>query len=152
MKIESVEVIPMTKESKFEDVEREFEVFAMTTSFDEWESFALEAIKRESKYNNHVQYDEQCRNYALKHQAFMTAPVAKFGNTYMVVTRRVETEYLDSFPPLGPLYSVYKTKMEDKAAGKTVFRKYRNSETFKEETGMWYPLKEVCVIRYGKSQ
>lgn len=152
MKIESVEVIPSTKESKFEDIEYEFEVFAMTTSFDEWETFMSEKIKKDAEVNKHMSYDDQCRNYALKHQAFMTAPVAKFENTYMAVSRIVEVEYLDSIPALGPLYSVCKNKIEDESAGKSVFRSYVNPETFKEEVGMWYPLKEVCVIRYGKLQ
>ena len=149
MKIESVEVIPSTKESKFEDVEHEFEVFGMTTSFDEWETLMAEKAKRDKEI---ISYDDQCRNYALKHQAFMTAPVAIFGNTYMAATREIELDYLDSMPPLGPLFSVYKHKIEDTQAGKTVFRPYISRETFKEEVGMWYPLKEVCVIRYGKMQ
>jgi len=149
MKIESVEVIASTKESKFEDVEHEFEVFGMTTSFDEWETLMAEKAKRDKEI---ISYDDQCRNYALKHQAFMTAPVAIFGNTYAPVACKIEVEYLDSMPPLGPLFSVYKCKIEDTQAGKTVFRPYINRETFKEEVGMWYPLKEVCVIRYGKMQ
>jgi len=152
MKIESVEVIPSTKESKFEDVEHEFEVFGMTTSFDEWETFMIEKIKQDAEVNKHMSYDDQCRNYALKHQAFMTAPIAIFGNTYMAATREIELGYLDLMPPLGPLFSVYKRKIEDTQAGKTVFRPYINRETFKEEVGVWYPLKEVCVIRYGKMQ
>lgn len=149
MKIESVEVIPSTKESKFEDVEHEFEVFGMTTSFDEWETFMIEKAKRDKEI---ISYDDQCRRFALKHKAFMMAPVAMFGNTYASIAREIEVEYLDSMPPLGPLFSVYKRKIEDTQAGKTVFRPYINRETFKEEVGMWYPLKKVCVIRYGKMQ
>ena len=152
MIIESVEVIPSTKESKFEDIENGFEVFAITTSFDEWQLFMMEKIKRDVETNKHMIYDDQCKNFAKKHQAFMTAPVAKFGNMYMSVSRIVEMEYLDSIPPLGPLYSVCKNKIDDISAGKTVFRPYFNAETFKDEVGMWYPLKEVCIIRYGKLQ
>lgn len=156
MKIESIEVIPMNKESIFESEELNiFECVSITTSYDEWKVMHdkhLEMIGYiPDRSTKSPYFDEICEEFAKNHKAFMTAPTAKFGNeVYEAKTRVAETEEeLYAFEASGPLYSVLKVFIENTEAGKIVERRYVDRESFKQKYGLWYPLKSIYKIRYG---
>ena len=139
MKIESVEVIPMTKESKWEDLPKKFEVAGITTSFEKWYVGVLE----------HGEYlDAECIAFAKVQPAFMTAPTALFDKQlYSAKARMAET--LEGLLLDGPLYRISVTEIDDETGEKSIYRKYVDPQTFEMKEGFWYPKKKAYKIRYG---
>lgn len=76
-KIESVEVIPMNKESIFGEPYSEDEYFNVTESFDEWLEF-IEKIS-DSDIAFDVVTSGELLDIAKKAKGYMTGPVAKYG-------------------------------------------------------------------------
>lgn len=148
MKIESVEVIPMRGESIWEDIKNDFEVFGITTSYDEWEKVSANNVLLD--LDNYA-VTEECFGFAKQQQAFMTAPIAKFGDV-LFVSRSRRARSLDGLKIDGPLYQVYQIEVDDIDAGKTVEREYIDTETFMINNGLWYPKKKEYVVRYGFSE
>lgn len=117
MKIESVEVIPMSKDSKWEEMKEPFEVIGITTSYVEWLKDAYE--KTSLGWNGQeFEMDSNCLEFARNQSAFMTAPTAKFGNTIFVACA-LKVSSLEDIILSGPLYSVFTTQVDDVEAGKT---------------------------------
>lgn len=148
MKIESVEVIPMRGESIWENIKNDFEVFGITTSYDEWEKVSADNVLLD--LDNYA-VTEECFEFAKRQQAFMTAPTAKFGDV-LFVSRTRRAKSLDGLKIDGPLHQVYQIEVDDIDAGKTVEREYIDTETFKVTNGLWYPKKKEYVVRYGFSE
>lgn len=139
MKIESVEVIPMSKESKWEDLPSKFEVASITTSFDKWYTGALE---------NGEKMDADCIAFARGQHAFMTAPTGMFDKqVYSAKARSAET--LDGLVLDGPLYRISIAEIDDTNSEKSIYRKYVDPQTFEVKEGFWYSKKKVYKIRYG---
>lgn len=147
MKIESVEVIPMTKDSKWEEASNPFEVYNITTSFIEWTN---DFFSKENSKDPDMKeiMDDSCWAFAEKQCAFMMTPTAKFGND-IYVAKRKRVSSLDGVVIDGPLYRVSITQIDDIEAGKIEKRSYINPETFEKEFGLWYPKKTAYIIRYG---
>jgi hypothetical protein len=147
MKIESVEVIPMSKDSKWEETQEPYEVFGVTTSYSEW---LVDSIEKSSLGCNGQEFemDSNCIEFAQKQSVFMTAPTAKFGNTLFVARTRL-TPSLKDIRLDGPLYRVFTVKVDDIEAGKIVTRSYVDPDTFEIMFGPWYPKKTEYIIRYG---
>lgn len=147
MKIESIEVIPMSKDSKWEETKEPFEVFEVTTSYSKWLIDCVE--KSSSGWNGQdFEMDSNCLEFAQKQSVFMTAPTAKFGNALFVsYTRR--TPSLKDVLIDGPLYRVFTVKVDDIEAGKIEERSYVDPDTFETMFGLWYPKKTEYVVRYG---
>ena len=150
MKIESVEVIPMSKESKWEDAPRIFEVSMITTDYVTWFT---------KMYDDYLSYapdgfpkpelDEACVLFAKKQQAFMLAPTAIFGPiVYAAKSRSADT--LDGVVIDGPLYRIETYMADDTSAEKTVERRYVDPVTFLPMHGLWYPQKKRYKVRYGQ--
>ena len=150
MKIESVEVIPMAKESKWEDVPRQFEVSMITTDYvvwftkmyDDYLSYAPDGFPK-------PELDESCVLFAKKQHAFMLAPTAIFGSLVYVAKSR-STESLDNVVLDGPLYRLEYYMADDTSAEKTVERTYIDPVTFLPIHGLWYPQKKMYKVRYGQ--
>jgi hypothetical protein len=149
MKIESIEVIPMAKESKWEDAERIFEVSMITTDYVTWFTNMYDSAV---SYNNEFVFpklDETCLSFAKKQQAFMLGPTAIFGpSVYVAKSRSADT--LDGVVIDGPLYRVEYAMTDDTSAEKTVERKYIDPVTFLPMDGLWYPQKKTYKVRYGQ--
>lgn len=139
MKIESVEVIPMSKESKWVDVETPFEVAFITTSFDEWYTNTLEHGEKP---------DGECLAFARAQKAFMLAPTGLFGQSLYVVKARM-SETLDGLVLPGILYRISKTEIDDMDSEKNVYRKYVDPTSFEPKEGFWHSKKTVYKLRYG---
>ena len=151
MKIESVEVIPMSKESKWEDAPRKFEVSMITTDYvtwftkmyDDYLSYATDGFHK-------LELDEACVLFAKKQQAFMLAPTAIFGPiVYASKSRSADT--LDDVVIDGPLYRIETYMADDTSAEKTVERRYVDPVTFLPTHGLWYPQKKRYKVRYGEA-
>lgn len=150
MEIESIEVIPMNKESIFNDMKEPFEVCGLTTSLTEWMEWVKARI-------NHDIFDIDLSDPIIKsfienQSLFMTLPFSKIGS--MLFESRsilVEKEQLEYLKLDGPLHNIYKIQVEDKTK-EMIHGTYMNMETFKEEKGMVYPKKNVYRIRYGMAQ
>jgi hypothetical protein len=144
--IDSIEVIPMSKDSKFEAVDNDFEVYGITTEFSKW----FEGVSNGGTDATDFGYDHvngECLAFARKQQAFMTAPTAIFaGQLYQA--RTIKTESLDGSIQ-GPLYQVFKKYESDTTKGKTVEGEYLNEKTLMIEKGLGYPTKPIFMIRYG---
>jgi hypothetical protein len=139
VKIESVEVIPMSKESKWEDLPSKFEVAYITTSFEKWYVNLLE----QGKY-----LDAECIAFAKAQPAFMTAPTGIFDKqVYSAKARSAET--LDGLVLDGPLYRISIAEIDDTNSEKSIYRKYVDPNTFEPKEGFWYSKKKVYKIRYG---
>lgn len=145
MQIESVEVIPMSKESKWEDAPKTFEVSMITTDYVKW----LTSMYDEYLDSANSGIDGACILFAKRQQAFMLAPTAIFGSTVYCAVSRV-TETLDNLQLDGPLYRVQTLRIDDKDSGKSVERLYTDPETFNKVYGLWYPEKKVYKVRYGQ--
>lgn len=144
MEIESVTVIPMSKESKWEDMPAAFQVCFITTSFKDW---YINVLEQSNKFEN-MKIDEVCIAFAKKQQAFMLAPTGIFGQTmYVAKTRIVET--LDGLVIDGPLYHITTAEIDDMDSEKTVQTKYIDPVTFELKEGPWYSKKQVYKVRYG---
>lgn len=154
MKIESMEVIPMNKESIFEENELyTFECVNITTSYDEWKIMHdanLENYNKLLSRKTNPDFDSDCELFARSHKAFMLGPTAKFDRIFYEVKTRIahSREQLFTFEHLGPLYYVMKECVDDIDAGKTVERTHID-ETCTETYGLWYPLKTIYKIRHG---
>jgi len=150
MKIESVEVIPMSKESKWEDAPKVFEVSMITTDYvvwftkmyDDYLSYAPDGFPK-------PELDESCVLFAKKQQAFMLAPTAMFGSLVYVAKSR-SAESLSNVIIDGPLYRIETYLADDKSAEKTVERTYIDPVTFLPIHGLWYPQKKMYKVRYGQ--
>lgn len=146
MKIESVEVIPMAKESKWKDAPRKFEVSMITTDYVTWFTKMYDDIL---SYDAEPKIDEVCIRFAKKQQAFMLAPTALFGShVYVAKSRSADT--LDGVVVDGPLYRVAAYMIDDTTTEKTVERKYIDPVSFAPMYGLWYPQKKAYKILYGE--
>jgi hypothetical protein len=146
MKIESIEVIPMTKESKWEDVPRQFEVSMITTDYVTWFTKMYDDVM---SYDKEPKIDEDCIKFAKQQQAFMLAPTALFGQlVYAAKSRSADT--LDGVVIDGPLYRVEYYMTDDTSAEKTVERTYIDPVSFAPMHGLWYPQKKAYKVRYGQ--
>jgi hypothetical protein len=133
----------MSKESKWEDAPKPFEVFGITTDYVTWLSAYVD---KQSTENSEL--DENCIKFAKGQQAYMLSPTAIFGNVvYASKSRRSNT--LEGVVIDGPLYRVNVEEVDDKSAEKTVFTKYIDPETFELKEGLWYPKKKQYRLRYG---
>lgn len=112
MKIESVEVIPMSKESKWEDIRTPFEVSFITTSFDEWYAQTLKNREATGALENGEKMDDACIAFAKAQQGFMLSPTGRFGQT-LYVAKAKAVENLDGIIIDGPLYQVTNVVMFD---------------------------------------
>ena len=112
MKIESVEVIPMSKESKWEDIRTPFEVSFITTSFDEWYARTLKHQEETGTSEYSIKMDDACISFAKMQQAFMLSPTGRFGQT-LYVAKAIAVENLDGIIIDGPLYQVANVVMFD---------------------------------------
>lgn len=131
----------MSKDSKFEAVDNDFEVYGITTEFSKW----FEVVSNNEFGHDHI--NAECLSFARKQQAFMTAPTAVFaGQLYQA--RTIQTESLDGSIQ-GPLYQVFKKYESDTTKGKTVEGEYLNEKTLMIEKGLGYPTKPIFMIRYG---
>jgi len=150
MEIESIEVIPMSKESKWEDLPRIFEVSMITTDYVTWFTRMYDDIFSYNIDSNIInpKLDESCLSFAKKQQAFMLAPTASFGSIiYAVNSKMVDT--LDNIVINGPLYRVNYKMVDDMSTEKTVERTYVDPVTFRTKHGPWYSQKKVYKVRYG---
>lgn len=157
MKIESVEVIPMRKDSMFEDTPlRSFEC-SLTTSYEQWRpivdnhlSFNMDAGDY-SKVKKGPEFDSVCEKFAKSQKAFMTGPTGIFHDiVYVARSVAMPTEdHLFAMSNTGPLYVVFKEYVDDVEAGKTEERFYVDPTTFQPMHGMWYPYKAQYRLRYG---
>jgi len=84
--IESIEVIPMNKESIFEEPYSEDEIFGCSLSYDEWAmKVAPRITTHESKkaddvwYGFGLDYLKETDQIAAKFKGFMFGPTAKYG-------------------------------------------------------------------------
>lgn len=143
MKVESVQIIPMSKESKWEDIPNQFEVFAITTDFTLWFD-SISSYIEESK----AAIDEECIAFAKRQAAYMTAPTAMFGDV-IYIAKTILSDTLENVVTNGPLYAVMSEQVEDRSAEKTAFKKYIDPKTFEVKEGLWYPMKKRYKIRYG---
>jgi chlorite dismutase len=144
MEIESVQVIPMSKESKWEDVPRKFEVSFITTDYVTWLSSYADSLNAQDQ----TMLDKECIAFAKRQSAYMMAPTAMFDNTMYAAKSRV-SDTLEGVVIDGPLYRVTVEEVEDKTAEKTEFKKYIDPETFEVKEGFWYPMKKRYRLRYG---
>lgn len=118
MKIESVEVIPMRKDSIFEEKYEDTFDCTITTSYEEW----LEPMMNIIDKNNDLglesifsEFDSVCEEFAKSQKAYMIQPAAIFHSTmYIAKTSQVEKEELYAISNKGPLYMVYKMKNSGK--------------------------------------
>lgn len=160
MKIESVEVIPMRKDSLFEATPLQgFECSFITTSYDEWRPAVIdEYLKRtaenQSKISQPQEFDDVCEKFAKSQKAFMLAPTAIFHDrVYVAKTAKLPTpDHLFAMGNVGPVYMVIKVFVDDMEAGKTVERFYVDPASFAPMYGMWYPQKAMYMLRYGTTQ
>lgn len=155
MKIESVEVIPMRKDSMFEETPlNTFECSMITTSYDQWKSTIEDYVKRESEYDKIrklPEYDSVCERFAKVQKAFMTAPTAIFHDSvYLARAVRLPSEdHLFAMSNTGPLYTITKEYIDDTDADRTEERFYTDPSSFQRMHGLWYPYKAVYKLRYG---
>jgi hypothetical protein len=156
VEIESIQVIPMRKDSIWEDVKNYFDVSYITTSFAEWKVHVLEKealVKSENiQLNTHSKFTKDCFEFASKHKAFMLASTGLFGDSlYMAITSR--TDSLEGFVVDGPLYMVTEALIDDIKSGKILENQsYTDPITFMPMVGLWYAKKKTYIIRYGKKQ
>ena len=139
MKIESVEVIPMSKESKWEEVPKKFEVASITTSFDKWYTGALE---------NGEKMDAECIAFAKGQHAFMTAPTGIFDKQ-VYAAKSCIAETIDGLVLDGPLYRISIEEIDDTNSEKSIYRKYVDPNTFEPKEGFCHSKKKGYKIRYG---
>jgi hypothetical protein len=147
MEIESVQVIPMLKDSKWEDTNRIFEVSMITTDYATWFTSIYEEILSFVEIAR-PETDENCVNFAKRQQAFMVAPTAMFGSSVYVV-KTITADNLIDIVIDGPLYKVNVFMVDDMSAEKTVERKYVDPVSFMPMYGLWYPQKKTYKVRYG---
>lgn len=155
MNIESVEVIPMRKESMFDETPLQSFECSLTTSYDEWkpviDKFISSDLSEYEKLYKKYEFDGICEKFAKAQKAFMLGPTGIFhDNIYIAKSVALPTaEHLFAMSNTGPLYMVYKEYIDDLEAGKTVERFYRDTITFEKKYGPWYPQKAQYRIRYG---
>jgi hypothetical protein len=157
MKIESVEVIPMRKDSMFEGVPLQSFDCSLTTSYEEWRPLIDQRLNFDasggdySKVKKHPEFDEVCEKFAKLQKAYMTGPTSIFHDiVYVARTVALPTaDHLFAMSNTGPLYMVYKEYVDDIEAGKTEERFYVDPNTFQPMHGLWYPHKAQYRLRYG---
>lgn len=157
MKIESVEVIPMRKDSMFEAVPLQGFDCSLTTSYEEWRPLVDKHLSFHTSTDafpmtrKSPEFDEVCEKFARSQKAFMTGPTGIFHD--IVYTARSvalpTAEHLFAMSNIGPLYVVFKEYADDIEAGKTEERFYVDPDTFKQMYGLWYPQKARYRLRYG---
>lgn len=156
MKIESVEVIPMRKDSMFEDTPLQSFECSLTTSYDEWRPNIETALGYNyggdyDKVMKKPEFDDACEKFARSQKAFMMGPTGIFHD--IVYTARSvalpTADHLFAMSNTGPLYVVFKEYVDDVDAGKTEERFYVHPDTFQPMYGLWYPYKERYRLRYG---
>ena len=89
MKIESIEFIPMSKDSIFEEPYIEDEIVNIAVSYEEWKSFNDNSI---NERNSNINIDSNLKDevkedlleYAKKAKGYMICPTAKIGKTMLV--------------------------------------------------------------------
>ena len=157
MKIESVEVIPMRKDSMFEETLLQSFDCSLTTSYDEWRPLVDKHLNFDmgtgdyAKIKKRPEFDAVCEKFARAQRAYMTGPTGIFhDNVYVARTVAVPTaDHLFAMSNTGPLYIVFKEYIDDIDAGKTEERFYMNPNTFEMMYGLWYPHKAQYRLRYG---
>lgn len=94
-KIESIEVIPMNKESIFEQPYSEFEMFACSLNYDDWASRMIPVMtgnpdKTVGEGFRGMGYDllPETRQIADKFKGFMWAPTAKYGTNVLMAKHK----------------------------------------------------------------
>jgi len=146
MEIESVTVIPMSKESKWEDDESQsFEVYGITTDYVTWFTQFMDVADPKTGFEL---FDDDCRAFAKKQNAFMITPTALFGKTTFAAKSRLSYT-LDGLVLDGPLYRIFAIEDFDETAEKSVEQTYIDPVTFQTKTGLWYPKKKIYKIIYG---
>jgi hypothetical protein len=149
MEIESIQVIPMSKESKWEDITPVFEVSMITTDYVIWFTKMYDDLLSYGDNNYKPELDKSCLEFAKKQQAYMLAPTAIFGSQiYAAKSKTADT--LDGVVIDGPLYRVECYVADDMSAEKTVEKTYIDPVTFLPTHGLWYPQKKMYKVRYGQ--
>lgn len=157
MKIESIEVIPMRKDSMFEAIPLQSFECSLTTSYEQWRplvdkhlSFNTETGDY-SKVKKHPEFDEVCEKFAKSQKAYMTGPTGIFhDNVYEARAIALPTvDHLFAMSNTGPLYVVFKEYVDDVEAGKIEERFFVDPNTFQPMYGLWYPHKAQYHLRYG---
>lgn len=157
MKIESVEVIPMRKDSMFEAVPVQGFDCSLTTSYDQWRPIVDTHLSYNtgtgdySKVKKSPEFDEVCEKFAKSQKAFMTGPTGIFHDiVYTAKSVALPTaDHLFAMSNVGPLYVVFKEYVDDVEAGKTEERFFVDPNTFQPMHGLWYPYKAQYRLRYG---
>lgn len=158
MKIESIEVIPMNKESIFEAVPLQGFDCSLTTSYEEWRPLVdryldlnLDDYGDYLKVQKQPEFDEVCEKFARSQKAFMTGPTGIFHDiVYTARSVKLPTaDHLFSMSNTGPLYMIFKEYVDDVDAGKTEERFFVDPDTFQLMRGLWYPYKAQYRLRYG---
>lgn len=158
MKIESVEVIPMRKESMFEAIPTQSFDCSLTTSYEEWRLIIADthlsfnpAAGDYSKLKKPPEFDEVCEEFARAQKAYMIGPTGIFHDiVYAARSVKLPTaDHLFAMSNTGPLYMVFKEYVDDVEAGKTEERFFVDPNTFQPMYGMWYPYKTQYRLRYG---
>jgi hypothetical protein len=157
MKIESVEVIPMRKESMFEETPLNTFECSLTTSYDEWRPHIDKHLDYSkdlgdfSKVKKHPEFDEVSEKFARSQKAYMMGPTGIFHDI-VYQARSValpDEDHLFALSNTGPLYVVYKEYIDDISVDKSVERFYVDPDTFMPMYGLWYPYKTQYRLRYG---
>jgi hypothetical protein len=90
MKIESVEVIPMRKDSMFENVPIQSFECNLTTSYEVWRPLVdqylnlYESRDNYSKVEKKPEFDEVCEKFAKSQKAYMTGPTGIFHDSVYI--------------------------------------------------------------------
>ena len=157
MKIESIEVIPMRKDSIFEETPLKSFECSLTTSYDEWRPIVDKHISFDTgagdyeKIKKRPEFDEVCEQFAKAQKAYMLGPTGIF-HAIVYTARAVSMptkDHLFAISNTGPLYMVFKEYVDDVEAGKTEERFYVDPNTFQPMFGLWYPHKAQYRLRYG---
>ena len=157
MKIESVQLIPMRKDSMFEEIPLNTFDCSLTTSYDEWHPIVNKSLNFDkvigdySKVKKNPEFDEVCEKFARSQKAYMMEPTGIFHD--MVYIARSVTlsneDHLFALSNTGPLYMIFKEYIDDISVEKSLERFYVDPNTFMPMYGLWYPYKSQYRLRYG---
>lgn len=86
--IESVQVIPMNKETIFEDPYSEEEIFSCSLLYDEWKEKVLPRISQSDRDGFGLDYLKETDEIASKFKGFMFGPIAKYKKDILTAKYR----------------------------------------------------------------
>lgn len=153
MQIESVEVIPMNKETIFGDYEESFEVYGITTDVHKWlKKQYSDGLSNSTIADGFEDYTitKEIIEFAKKQKIFMMGPTAKLGYD-VYEPRSFAVESLEEVKLEGPLINIAKIKVPDhsKELIPVSYLDVGPSGDLEYKKGQGYPKKESYKIRYG---